>query len=340
MNSPTDATTDANGLSRSVFGSSAFRAARSSSLFGSILALVLVFVVFSVAAPNFLSGGTFSLILQQVMVVGVMAIGQTLVIITTGIDLSCGTMMGLTGLLIAGLAVQAGLNPWLALLIGVALGFGFGMFNGLLVTRIGLPAFIVTLGTMNIAWALKRIYSTETIRLGDAQAQLSFLGRPWRVGTTDLPPPGILLMVLLYVVAWFMMKYTAPGRSVYAVGDNVEAARLAGINTKRILLGVYTVAGTLYGIAGLLQIARTGVGDPNSGESSSGNMDTITAVVIGGTSLFGGRGNVVGTFIGVMIVGILRTGLQLMGVQPTYQILITGLLVIAAVSVDQLTHRK
>ncbi|PKQ23431.1 MAG: ABC transporter permease [Actinobacteria bacterium HGW-Actinobacteria-5] len=311
-----------------------------SPIFGPAAALVLVSVFFAITAPRFLSPGTFSLILQQVMVVGVMAIGQTLIIVTTGIDLSCGMLMGLSGLLMAGFAVRGGLNPWLAMLLGIGVAVLFGFLNGALVTGVGLPAFIVTLGTMNIAWALKRIYSTSTITLTDEQAPLLFLGTPIKVGGTELPPPGILLLLILYVVAWFMMKYTAAGRSVYAVGDNIEAARLAGINTKRVLLAVYTVAGMAYGIAALLQIARTGVGDPNAGESSNGNMDAITAAVIGGTSLFGGRGSMAGTLIGVMIVGILRAGLQLMGIPTTYQVLVTGVLVIAAVSVDQLTHRK
>lgn len=325
---------------QTLLSSPAFKALRTSPILGPLAALLLVCLVFAATAPNFVSTNTFSLILQQVMVVGVMAIGQTLVIITTGIDLSCGMLMGLSGLMMAGFAVQLGINPWLAILLGIGIGVAFGMLNGALVTGIGLPAFIVTLGTMNIAWALKRIYSTSTIRIPDSMNQLTFLGAPIRVGSLELPPPGIGLLLVLYVIAWFMMKYTAAGRSVYAVGDNIEAARLAGLNTKRILLGVYTVAGLAYGLAAMLQIARTGVGDPNAGESANGNMDAITAVVIGGTSLFGGRGSVVGTLVGVLIVGVLRTGLQLMGVQPTYQVLVTGVLVIAAVSVDQLTHRK
>jgi fructose transport system permease protein len=325
---------------RSLAASPFAKALRSSPILGPLAALLLVSIVFAIASPNFLSAGTFSLILQQVMVVGVLAIGQTLVIITTGIDLSCGMLMGLSGLLMAGFAVRSGVNPWLAILMGIGVAVAFGVLNGALVTGIGLPAFIVTLGTMNIAWALKRIYSTSTITIPESMGQLTFLGAPIKVGGLELPPPGIALLLVLYVIAWFMMKYTAAGRSVYAVGDNIEAARLAGLNTKRILLGVYSVAGLAYGLAAMLQIARTGVGDPNAGESTNGKMDAITAVVIGGTSLFGGRGSVVGTLVGVLIVGVLRTGLQLMGVQPTYQVLVTGVLVIAAVSVDQLTHRK
>jgi fructose transport system permease protein len=340
MSSVQSPATDDRPGTNSLLSSPVMKAIRGSSILGPVAALVLVSIFFAVAAPNFTSGNTFSLILQQVMVVGVLAIGQTLVIITTGIDLSCGMVMGLSGLMTAGFAVRMGFNPWLAAIMGVGIAVAFGFLNGALVTGIGLPAFIVTLGTMNIAWALKRIYSTSTITIPESMSQLTWLGAPMKVGGTELPPPGIGLLLIVYVIAWFMMKYTAPGRSVYAVGDNIEAARLAGLNTKRILLGVYTVAGLAYGLAALLQIARTGVGDPNAGESTNGNMDAITAVVIGGTSLFGGRGSMVGTLVGVLIVGVLRTGLQLMGVQPTYQVLVTGVLVIAAVSIDQLTHRK
>ena len=263
------------------------------------------------------------------------AVGQTLVIITTGIDLSCGMLMAFSGVLMASFAAQKDMNPFLAILLGIAVAALFGLLNGGLVTGVGLPAFIVTLGTMNIAYALTRIYTTSTITgLPD---QLTFFGQTFNVAGTDIAT-GTVLMIVLYVITWFVMKYTAPGRSVYAVGDNIEAARLAGINTRRVLLGVYTMAGVAYGIAALLQVARTGVGDPQAGQTS--NLDSITAVVLGGTSLFGGRGSIMGTLVGVLIVGVFRTGLQLMGVDSTYQVLITGALVIAAVSVDQLTHRK
>jgi fructose transport system permease protein len=306
-----------------------------SPILGPVAALLMASIFFAVMSPRFLSGPNFSLILQQVTVVGVLAIGQTLVIITTGIDLSNGMVMALSGVLIASFAAQKGLNPFLAVLIGLIVAMGFGLLNGGLVTGIGLPAFIVTLGTMNIAYALTRIYTTSTIT--NLPKELTFLGDTFNVGGTAIAN-GTILMLLLYVITWFVMKYTPAGRSVYAVGDNVEAARLAGINTRRVLLGVYTVAGLAYGIAALLQVARTGVGDPQAGQTS--NLDSITAVVLGGTSLFGGRGSIVGTLIGALIVGVFRNGLQLLGVESTYQVLITGVLVIAAVSVDQLTHRK
>ena len=306
-----------------------------SPILGPVAALLMASIFFAVMSPRFLSGPNFSLILQQVMVVGVLAIGQTLVIITTGIDLSNGMVMALSGVLIASFAAQKGLNPFLAILIGLIVAMAFGLLNGGLVTGIGLPAFIVTLGTMNIAYALTRIYTTSTI--SNLPKELTFLGDTFTVGGTAIAN-GTVLMLALYAITWFLMKYTPAGRSVYAVGDNIEAARLAGINTKRVLLGVYTLAGLAYGIAAVLQVARTGVGDPQAGQTS--NLDSITAVVLGGTSLFGGRGSIVGTLIGALIVGVFRNGLQLLGVESTYQVLITGVLVIAAVSVDQLTHRK
>jgi fructose transport system permease protein len=306
-----------------------------SPILGPVAALLMASIFFAVMSPRFLSGPNFSLILQQVTVVGVLAIGQTLVIITTGIDLSNGMVMALSGVLIASFAAQKGLNPFLAILIGLVVAMVFGLLNGGLVTGIGLPAFIVTLGTMNIAYALTRIYTTSTIT--NLPKELTFLGDTFSVAGTAITN-GTILMLVLYAITWFMMKYTPAGRSVYAVGDNVEAARLSGINTRRVLLGVYAFAGLAYGAAALLQVARTGVGDPQAGQTA--NLDSITAVVLGGTSLFGGRGSIVGTLIGALIVGVFRNGLQLLGVESTYQVLITGALVIAAVSVDQLTHRK
>jgi fructose transport system permease protein len=199
---------------------------------------------------------------------------------------------------------------------------------------IRLPAFIVTLGTLNIAYALVRIYSSETIT--GLPPALLFFGNTFNVGGTDITY-GSVLMVILYVIAWYVLRSTPAGRAVYAVGDNPEAARLAGINTNRVLIGVYTVAALTYGIAGLLLVARTGVGDPQAGSTS--NLDSITAVVLGGTSLMGGRGHIMGTLIGALIVGVFRNGLQLMGVPSIYQVLITGILVIVAVSIDQLSHR-
>ncbi len=308
---------------------------RGSPVMGPLAALILASIFFALRTDRFMTGDNLSLILQQVVVVGTLAIGQTLVILTAGIDLSNGAVMALGGVLMTSLAAQYGVPPVLAILLGIGVCLLFGLLNGALVTGIRLPAFIVTLGTLNIAFALTRIYTTSTITgLPDL---LLIFGNTFRVGGTQITY-GSVLMLLLYLLTWFILRSTPAGRSVYAVGDNPEAARLAGINTTRVLIGVYVTAALTYGIAALLLVARTGVGDPQAGQTA--NLESITAVVLGGTSLFGGRGTIIGTLIGALIVGVFRNGLQLMGVESIYQVLITGILVIAAVSIDQLSHRN
>jgi fructose transport system permease protein len=301
---------------------------------GPLLALVAASAFFATQSNRFLTGHNFSLILQQTMVVGVEAIGQTLIILTAGIDLSNGNVMALGGVIMTGLAVSSGVPPIPAILAGFIVTTGFGLLNGTLVTRVRLPPFIVTLGTLNIARALTLIYTTTT--LSNLPAPLVVLGNTFKIGTTEVTY-GTVLMLVLFFVMWFVLRETSWGRHIYAVGDNPEAARLAGISTKRLLTSVYALAGVFYGIAALLLVARTGVGDPQAGLTD--NLESITAVVLGGTSLFGGRGNILGTLIGVLIIGVFRNGLQLMGVPSIYQVLITGILVILSVSVDQLSHR-
>jgi fructose transport system permease protein len=211
-----------------------------------------------------------------------------------------------------------------------------GFLNGALITLVRLPSFIVTLGTLNIAFAITQIYSRSQTVSGLPDGMV-VLGDTFRIGDTAITY-GTVLMLALYVFVWFALRETAPGRHVYAVGNNAEAARLMGIPTGRLILGVYTAAGLTYGIAALLAVARTGVGDPQAGQTD--NLDSITAVVLGGTSLFGGRGVILGSLVGALIVGVFRNGLTLMGVASVYQILITGILVILAVATDQLSRRK
>jgi fructose transport system permease protein len=256
------------------------------------------------------------------------------VILTAGIDLSNGPVMALGGVVMATLAIVQGVDPFLSILIGIAVCVVFGLINGLLVAYMRIPPFIVTLGTYSIAFAVTHIYATTTIN--NLPRVMTFLGETFKIGSTEITF-GSVLMVIMYIIAWWVLANTLAGRQVYAVGDNPEAARLAGINTSRVLIGVYTTAAFLYGIAALLLVARTGAGDPNAGQNS--NLESITAVVLGGTSLMGGRGNILGTLVGAMIVGVFRNGLQLMGIPSVYQVLITGILVILAVSVDQLSHR-
>jgi fructose transport system permease protein len=306
------------------------------TVLGPLLALLAACLFFATQSDRFLSGQNFSLILQQVMVVGVIAIGQTLIILTAGIDLSCGMAMALGSVVITKFAVDYGIHPYLAVLCGMAACTLIGYINGALVTAVKLPPFIVTLGTMNIAFAVTQIYSQAQTITGLPEA-LTFFGNTFHLGQTSITY-GTVLMLALYVLTWLFLRETAPGRHLYAVGNNPEAARLTGIATSRVLLGVYMIAGLFYGVAALLSVARMGVGDPQGGQTD--NLDSITAVVLGGTSLFGGRGSVLGTLVGVLIVGVFRNGLTLMGVPSVVQILVTGVLVILAVATDQLTHKK
>ena len=302
---------------------------------GPFVALLLACVFFATQSERFLTSQNFALILQQVMVVGVIAIGQTLIILTAGIDLSCGMIMALGGIVMTKVAADYGLSAPVAIACGIGVTTLFGLINGLLVTKVKLPPFIVTLGTLNIAFAITQLYSnSQTIT--DIPDGMLWLGNTFRIGDTAIVW-GAILMLFLYLVVWIGLRATAPGRHVYAVGNNPEATRLTGIATDKVLLGVYVMAGVFYGIASLLSVARTGAGDPNAGQTE--NLDAITAVVLGGTSLFGGRGIILGTLVGALIVGVFRNGLTLMGVSSVYQILVTGILVILAVATDQLSRK-
>jgi fructose transport system permease protein len=306
------------------------------STIGPLAALILACAFFTLNTDTFLTGGNLSLIIQQVMVMGTLAIGQTLVILTAGIDLSNGAVMALGGILMTKLAADGGVPPLLAIALGIGACAAFGLVNGLLVTRISLPPFIVTLGMLNIAFALTHIYSNEET-ITKVPSEMTALGNTFTIGSTDVTY-GSVVTIVLFLFFGYVLSQTAWGKHVYAVGNNPEAARLTGIRSKRLLIGVYTIAGLVYGIAALLLVARTGVGDPKAGQTE--NLESITAVVLGGTSLFGGRGSVVGTLIGALIVGVIRNGLQLMGVGSIYQTLITGVLVILAVTVDQISRRR
>jgi len=302
---------------------------------GPLIALVLAVAFFATQSDRFLSVQNFSLILQQVMVVGTIAIGQTLIILTAGIDLSCGMVMALGAIVMTKLAVGSGLNPYIAIVAGMLVCMAFGLVNGLLVTRVKLPPFIVTLGTMNIAFAVTQLYSNaQTVT--DLPPEMIFFGSTFSIGSAAFNY-GTVFMVVMYAFMWWGLRETQPGRHVYAVGNNPEATRLTGIATDRVLLGVYVLAAAFYGLAALLSVARTGVGDPNAGQTE--NLDAITAVVLGGTSLFGGRGIILGSLLGAVIVGVFRNGLTLMGVSSVYQVLITGVLVILAVTTDQLSRK-
>ncbi len=300
-----------------------------------LIVLVVAIIVFGIISPEFLRPQALSLLVQQMAVVGALAAGQTLIILTAGVDLSIGMAMVLASLVMAKLNA-GGVPGVLALLIGIAVAIATGLLNGILVTRIRLPPFIVTLGTFSIFTAISLLYAQgQTVAL-NPQAFLLFTGRAITIGSVSVTW-GVILMVLLYVVLGFVLRTSAWGRHLYATGDDAEASALAGISTQRVLLSAYVVAGLCVGVAAWIVAGRVGGADPNAGVNY--NLLSITAVVIGGTSLFGGRGAVIGTLIGALIVQTFNSGLALAGVDPNYQVLATGILVILAVSVDQWIRR-
>ena len=300
---------------------------------GPLAVLILAIVAFSVSNPRFLSGANLSLVLAQVTVIAVLALGQTLIILTAGIDLSVGAVAVFSSIIMASLATTAGLPGIPALLVGFLAGTAMGALNGFLVTRVKLPPFIVTLGTLSIFFSLNSVVSrSETVRGTDMPSIMTWAGGAFPVGGFRLTY-GSIIMLLLFAGFWYALSWTAWGKHVYATGDDVEAARLSGIRTGRVLFSVYTAAGALYAIGAWILMGRLASASPNVGGEY--NLDSITAVVLGGTSLFGGRGGVLGTLIGALIVGVFRNGLQLAGVEVVWQGFAIGALVLVAVSIDQ-----
>lgn len=302
-----------------------------------LIVLIVACVVFTLLNSRFLRPENLSLVLQQVAVVGALGVGQTIIIITAGIDLSVGALMILCQSVMAQMAYANHVPGLLALLLGFGAGIVAGGLNGALVTRLNLPPFIVTLGTLNIFTAIGLIYtSDQAIQATSLPSLLSWTGNTFGPSSFQITT-GVLVMLLLYAVFWFVLRSTAWGRHIYAVGDNADAAKLAGIRVSRVVMSAYVVAGLIYAITAWVQIGRAGAADPNS--AANANLDSITAVVIGGTSLFGGRGVIIGTLIGAVIVGVLRNGLSLAGVQDLYQTLAVGIMVISAVALDQWIRR-
>jgi fructose transport system permease protein len=298
-----------------------------------LMVLVIAVIIFTIINPRFAQAGTLSIIVQQTAVIAALAIGQTLIVLTAGIDLAVGAISILSMLLMANLAANNGIPGIIAILIGVLFGTACGFFNGLLVTRLNLPPFIVTLGTLSIFTAIGLLYSGgASVGRRDMPAVLNAMGTPIPIGGFRLTV-GVLFVVLLAIIVAYALSQTAWGRHVYAVGDDIEAARLVGIRVDRVLLSVYTVAGLIYGLTAWVLIGRAGSASPNA--IVNANLETITAVVIGGTSLFGGRGGILGTMLGALIVYAFNIGLSLAGVDDQLRVLAIGVLIIVAVSVDQ-----
>ncbi len=302
-----------------------------------IMILVLSVIVFGLLiGGKFFSPFNISLIMQQVSIIGVLAAAQSLVILTAGIDLSVGAVMMLVSVVVGQLAVYFGVPAPLALIVGFGVGMLCGYLNGTLITRIKLPPFIVTLGTWYVFLATLRLLSgSQSIRSQDIDAaapMLKWFGEGFPIFGAKITY-GSLLMFAVFGVLWFVLTRTAWGRHVYAVGDDAEAAELAGIRTQKLLRQVYILAGFICALAAWSAIGRVGSVSPNA--FAEANLQSITAVVIGGISLFGGRGSILGPLFGALIVGVFEAGLRQTGLDVQWQVFTIGWLIIIAVAIDQ-----
>lgn len=303
-----------------------------------MIVLVVAIIVFGLLSPNFFKAVTLSTILQQIAIVGILGCAQSLVILTAGIDLSVGAIAVFSSVLMGQFTFRYGIPAPLSIALGLAMGTAMGFANGWLVARVRLPPFIVTLGTWQIILAANYIYSAnETIRSSEIAARapaLQFWGHAIQPGGVKVLY-AVFLMVALVACLAYVLRHTAWGRHVYAVGDDADAAELAGVRTRRVLIQVYALAGLFCAIAGWVMIGRYGSVSPSASTGQLGNIQSITAVVIGGISLFGGRGSIVGMFFGALIVGVFEMGLKMVGTDPQWTFFLIGMLIILAVAVDQ-----
>jgi len=295
-------------------------------------ALILEVILFSVFSPYFFTAENILNVTLQTSITAIIAAGMTFVILTAGIDLSVGAMVAFSGVIVTSilkLGIPFYLSFPLCLLAGILIGICSGSVAGLFVTRFNITPFIVTLALMTILRGGAYIY-TGGRPIWGLPEEFSFLGSGRLFG---VPVPTII-MLCIYLCAFVVLRHTKFGRYVYAVGGNKEAARLAGININRVLWSVYLICGILAAISGVLLASRMNSGQPNAGLMYE--MDVIAAVVVGGTSLFGGRGSIVGTFLGAMLIGVLRNGLNLLNVGSYVQMVVLGMVILLAVLLDQL----
>ena len=302
-----------------------------------LIVLILSVGIFgAILGSKFFSAFSLTLILQQVAITGIVGAAQTLVILTAGIDLSVGAIMVLSSVVMGQFTFRYGIPVPISILCGFLVGAAVGYINGFLVARVKLPPFIVTLGMWQIVLAANFLYSAnETIRAQDIEDKaplLQFFGEQVRLGGAVLTY-GVIVMVVLVLVLNYILTKTAWGRHVYAIGDDPDAAELAGVQVTRMLISVYVISGLICALAGWVLIGRIGSVSPTAGQFA--NIESITAVVIGGISLFGGRGSILGMLFGALIVGVFGLGLRLIGTDPQWTYLLIGVLIIAAVAIDQ-----
>lgn len=298
-----------------------------------LLGVVIVWVFFAITNPYFLTAVNQANIGRQMAVVAIISIGMTVVIMSGGIDLSVGSIVGLSGTLLAAAMVQASLGPLVGTLVALAAGTSIGLLNGVLVAYLRVPPIVATLATLSIARGIALTYTNGTPLSGIAESY-SFLGR----GTLGPVPVSVIGMLLLYAICWLLMRNTRTGRYIVGIGSNREAVRLAGVNVPLRLLGVYAFSGLMAGFAGAILASRLGSGQPTSGEGLE--LIAITAVVLGGTSIFGGKGTLIGTVLGALLITIIGNGLDLMNVGSFIQQIVVGSILALAVVLSEFTTRN
>ena len=296
--------------------------------YGIVIAFVVLCGVLSTVNENFLTWGNWVNILRQTSINGILAIGMTYVILTKGIDLSVGSILALSGLVTGSLVT--GSEPhsaFVGILAGLLVGLALGAVNGLIVARLSVAPFVVTLGMLSVARGMTFIYN-DGMPIANLSKEFRFIGQGMVAG---IPVPVIILAITFFLF-WFILKYTTFGRYVYAVGGNERSAKTSGISTRWVVFAVYVISGLLSGLAGQILAARTTSALPQAGIAYE--LDAIAAVVIGGTSLSGGVCTLSGTLIGALIIGVINNGLDLMGVSSYYQQVIKGTIIVAAVLLD------
>lgn len=296
-----------------------------------IIIFMVMCIILSILAPSFLSGTNIINVIRQISIICIISMGLMLIIITGGIDLSPGSVAAVSGVAAALFATQFDGPVVLALLVGLLVGGGCGLFNGIIVAKGKIPAFIVTLGMSEIARGIAYVIS-DGKPISGIPKEFRAIGRSSIAG---VPVPIVIMMIIL-IVTYILTRKLIVGKHIYAVGGNQNAARVSGINVDRILILVYTYAGLMAGLGGLVLTARISTGHPNS--ANGYELDAIAATVIGGTSLStGGIGSVFGTLIGALIIGVLNNGLDIMGVSAYYQQIAKGLIIIITVLMDRKT---
>lgn len=301
--------------------------------FSTIFILLILIIIFTIASQNFLKVNNLLNILRQVSVLSVLTAGMTFVIISGGMDLTVGSLLGLTGVVLAQFTTKAGLPIASAIAFTVLLVTLFGMITGLLIESLQVSAIVITLGMMTVARGLAYIISGG-LPVYDIPEAIVFLGQGY---ITGIPVP-VLIMLIIVVIMGLILKYSYFGRYIYAIGGNVEAARLAGVTVGKIVVSLYALSAFLASIAGIVLAGRISSGAPASGTGAE--MDVVTAVVIGGVSVNGGKGNMFGAFIGAIIIGVLSNGLTIMNIGEYYQQIVKGMVLIMAVAFDVLANKE